>query len=130
MGKWVRGLSQNPNTAADAGGRECIRKCIRETFELPGLKCVTGCIVYHTVTRCINFEDSTLVNAGYGITIRYLDQDECEKSITREGAVLFFRLPADFCSRNYVVYFPTPKHIKVCDFTATVEFGAFLCVDD
>ena len=118
------------NTQGETEPGCCLRQRICEHFELPDFSRMTACMLYHTVTRSINFSDTVLIKAGYGVTLRYLDKKGTEKSNTKEGSVLFFGLPADFLDHDYTVYLPNPLTADACDDCVNVEFCAALCLDD
>ncbi|MEG2039193.1 MAG: hypothetical protein RRZ73_05645 [Oscillospiraceae bacterium] len=106
---------------------QCVCRKVSHNLQLPHLQYVTDCNVYLTGGNCFHFMGEQIIKIVYGITVGYIDCDECVKSIVTEAAVMFFNPPCNTSLCNWIPRISYPACIDThCD-EVTVSFKVYIC---
>ncbi len=67
-------------------------RIVNDSFTLPGLSCLEEVMVFNNGLKKITVEEETALKAGYGIRLRYTEENGRRRCVSTYGAVMFFAI--------------------------------------
>ncbi|HBL85288.1 MAG: hypothetical protein A2Y17_03575 [Clostridiales bacterium GWF2_38_85] len=104
----------------------CLCECVKDIVELHNSKCIIDTYIYKNGYQffcCCGFKG---VIVGYGICVKYIDCQGCQRTKNQEGSVIFCNVPHCF-GKNITVHICSKPKTKECPNAVMVEFPVIIC---